>query len=78
VFVSKEKKCKNAQTTISAFFSHWIPILPEDFPLKPAGDGGGSGTRRHFISGSRKLYMKKCLIDISNSSVFLFLKNFFV
>jgi hypothetical protein len=23
---------------------HWIPILPEDFPLQPAGDGGGSWT----------------------------------
>jgi hypothetical protein len=56
---------------------HWIPILPEDFPLQPAGDGGGSWTRGHFISGFRKLFIasyidtKKCLIHIPNSFNFL-------
>jgi hypothetical protein len=60
---------------------HWIPILPEDFPLQPAGDGGGSWTRGHFISGSCKLFiaqldepfyidMKKCLIHIPDSFSF--------
>jgi hypothetical protein len=37
----KNEKCPNHNFNV---FFHWIPILPEDFPLQPAGDGGGSWT----------------------------------
>jgi hypothetical protein len=66
--LSQKKKNEKMPKPQFLHFFHWIPILPEDFPLQPAGDGGGSWTRGHFISGSCKLFIasyianKKCLL----------------